>query len=136
MLHDVEHGERCDALSIRRKLEDSPSSIGGGDRLDPLRLKVAEVFKRMDSTVCVEKFDHRLRHGSVVEGVSTMCSNLAKGIGERGIFEEIARFRSVRPDNVGLFIAGLIKQSLRDPIAGIALSERKSVLRVVDSGCE
>src|SRR5882672_6650530 len=119
MLHDVEHRERRDALSVRRKLVDSPSSIGGGDRLDPLRLKVAEVFKRMDSTVCVEKLDHRLSHRSVVESVSPMCSNLPKGVCQRRILEEIAGLRCIWPDHVGFFIAGLIKEPFRNPVAGI-----------------
>src|ERR1700733_4209278 len=118
------------------QLIDSPATVGGGDGLDPLRLEVAEVFQGVSSTVGIKEFDHGLGHGTVIESIAAMLGNLAKGAGESGVSEEVASRRSSGPDVVGLFVAGLVEQALGDPVAGIALSQGKSVLCIVDGGCE
>ena len=136
VLHDIEHGQRGDALAIGGQLIDSPATVGGGDGLNPLGLEVAEVFQGVSSSVGIKEFDHGLGHGTVIESIAPMLGELAQGTGESGVPEEVARRRSSGPDVVGLFVAGLVEQALGYPVAGIALSQGKSVLRIVDGGCE
>ena len=94
VLHDVEHGERGDALAIGRQLVDGPAAVGGGDGLDPLGLEVAEVFQGMRAAVGIEELDHGLGHGPVVEGIAAMLGDLAERVGESRVPEEVAGFRS------------------------------------------
>ena len=90
VLHDVEHGERGDALAVGRQLVDSPAAVGGGDGLDPLGLEVAEVFEGVRAAVGLKELDHGLGHGPVVVSVAAVRGDLAQRIGERGIFEQVA----------------------------------------------
>ena len=112
VLHDIEHGERGDALAVGRKFIDGPATVGSGDGLDPLGLEVAEVFEGVSPTVGIEELDHRLSHGTFVESIAAMLGDLAKRAGESGVLEQVARLRSTRPDVVGLFIAGLVQKLL------------------------
>ena len=67
VLHDIEHGERGDALAVGRQFVDGPAAVGGGDGLDPLGLEVAKVFQGVRASVGVEELDHGLGHGTVVD---------------------------------------------------------------------
>ena len=55
ILHDVEHGERGDALAVGRQLVDLPAAIGGGDRLDPFGLELREVLERVGAALGLEE---------------------------------------------------------------------------------
>ena len=90
VLHDIEHRQRGDALAIGGQLIDSPAAVSGRDGLDPLRLEVTKVFKRVRSTVGIKEFDHRLGHGTVIESIAAMFGNQAKGTGESGVPEKVA----------------------------------------------
>ena len=132
VFHDVEHGERGDALAVGRQLVNGPAAIGGRHGLDPLGPEVAEVFQGMNAALGVKELDHGLGHGAVVVGIAAMRGDLPEGVRQRGVPEEVAGFRCRGPDDVGLFVAGLVHEPLGDPVASVALGERKSVLRIVD----
>ena len=95
-----------------------------------------EVFDGVDSAVGVEKLHHLLGHWAVVEGVAAMRGDLTERVREGGVLEEVAGLGGVGPDDIGLFVAGLIEKPFRNPVTCIALGERESILRIVDGGCE
>ncbi len=97
MLHDVEHGKRGNALTVRRKLIHSPPAIRSRDRLHPFGLKAGEVLQRVSSALRLQKLHHGFRELAIIKSVSTMRGDLPQGLAECGIFEGIANAgRTVR----------------------------------------
>ena len=87
VFHDVEHGERGDALAVGRQLVDGPAAVGGGDGLHPLGLEVGEVFEGVRAAVGVEELDHGFGHGAVVIGIAALGGDLPRGSPSAGFLK-------------------------------------------------
>ena len=90
MLHDVEHGERGDALAVGRKFVDFPAAVGGGDGIDPFGLEVGEIFEGMGSALGLEELHEVFRHFALIVAVASVRGDLAERFGEGGILEHVA----------------------------------------------
>ena len=66
-LHDVQHLQRGDAVTIRRQLINCPVAIRGVDRLDPLRRIRSEIVRRHRSAQVLRRLQNRLRNFALVK---------------------------------------------------------------------
>ena len=75
-LHDVEHLERRHSLGIRRQLEHLVAAIRRGDRLNPVRVMIGEIFQRDQPVATLHFVRNRFGDGALVEHVASALGDL------------------------------------------------------------
>ena len=94
-LHQIEHHQRRDALSVRRQLVDRPSAIRRRERRHPLGIKRREIVCGQHPALRLGALHDALRDLAAIERVASARAERTIGRREIGVFENLPHRRHV-----------------------------------------
>ena len=133
-LHDVQHFEGRDALSIGRQFEYGPTAIRCGNGVHPLTVKLGKVGCSHGAAVPCRRGEDFPRDATAIKRSLSAGGNLSIGPRQIGIAKDVARLRQM-PINQIRAGRGLVGPEIFFAVAPVHahhLANRKSVGGVVD----
>ncbi len=133
-LHQIEHDERGDALTVGRDLADLPAPIRRRDGLHPFDIEICEVLCVHRAAARLEQGHDGLRSRALVVAVTSALGDSRERPCKVRVAEDRAgrRHASVDQEGTGRVGFGLEQRQRTGPESGRDLRDRKSFLGIVD----
>ena len=110
LVHDAQHDQRGDALSVRWDFVHGVAGVILLDRRHPFRLVAGEVLHRQRAAVLLRMLHHRFRQLAAIEGIAVSFRDAGKGLCSLREHELLGDLRRATVRHEGLRKARLLFQ--------------------------